>query len=315
MRDQKQRECAYVTCRVTFVPRARGGKPQLYCSQACRRRRAPEVAAWAGNRTPEECAYPTCDVMFTPGPHGGKKQIYCSRKCGQRRPPRMPRVCSARGCDIEFIPPGNTDQVYCSSICREESPRESQCARDGCNETFERHRTSVRKYCSAECRYPKRECAVGECNRKAEWYSYCMSHGLQKHMGRPIGEIRQVASPGSGTINADGYRIRTIDGWRGFEHRWVMMQMLGRELSPEENVHHRNGVRSDNRPDNLELWSISQPSGQRILDKLTWAHQIIDLYGDLPEHLFIGYDCGTDDVRPAGLEPATPTLGKWRSIL
>jgi len=39
-----------------------------------------------------------------------------------------------------------------------------------------------------------------------------------------------------------------------------------------------NGVRDDNRPENLELWSKSQPKGQRATDKLAWAKEIIRMY-------------------------------------
>lgn len=38
-----------------------------------------------------------------------------------------------------------------------------------------------------------------------------------------------------------------------YEHIVVMMESLGRPLLPDEVVHHRNSVRSDNRIENLEL--------------------------------------------------------------
>jgi len=77
---------------------------------------------------------------------------------------------------------------------------------------------------------------------------------------------------------ASGYTVISVEGKRLFVHRVLMMIVLGRDLLPSENVHHINGVRDDNRLDNLELWTVTQPSGQRVSDKIEWAMDLLRFY-------------------------------------
>lgn len=65
------------------------------------------------------------------------------------------------------------------------------------------------------------------------------------------------------------------------EHRIVMEAILGRPLHKDETVHHINGVRTDNRPENLELWGNRHPKGQRIEEKVAWCLEFLSRYGEV----------------------------------
>jgi hypothetical protein len=65
---------------------------------------------------------------------------------------------------------------------------------------------------------------------------------------------RTVASNGYVLVKRPGHPMADSRGYV-YEHRLVASQQLGRTLLRSEVVHHRNGVKTDNRPDNLEILS------------------------------------------------------------
>lgn len=122
---------------------------------------------------------------------------------------------------------------------------------------------------------------------------------IRKKHGLPLDYPNLIANPGDGHKCKSGYRYITKKGhpnsWscggvrkngkphiyegRILEHTYVMSEFLGRALKPNETVHHKNGVRDDNRIENLELWHRGQPPGQRLSDKIKWAKEFLEEYG------------------------------------
>ena len=106
-------------------------------------------------------------------------------------------------------------------------------------------------------------------------------------MDVPVKALRRNVELGGVALQRQGYvRIKVSHGGKKskndwpLEHRHIMALHLGRPLLDHENVHHLNGQRDDNRIENLELWSESQPPGQRAIDKVKFALEIMETYGD-----------------------------------
>ena len=127
-------------------------------------------------------------------------------------------------------------------------------------------------------------CSAAGCARPHHSHGFCRTHVRRVNTaGHADAQTPVRRQTGSGGLS-HGYVKKPVapeDRWlvngatSAVEHRLVMARSLGRPLRGDESVHHRNGDRTDNRPDNLELWSRYQPSGARVEDKVAWAYEIL----------------------------------------
>lgn len=108
------------------------------------------------------------------------------------------------------------------------------------------------------------------CDKVGGTRNLCSRHRQRAEFLRIIETYpnRVRSAPAGRWLDKDGYVVTRLveNGPILLEHRVVMEGMLGRPLKRGENVHHFNGVRHDNRPENLELWILVQPAGRRASD-------------------------------------------------
>jgi HNH endonuclease len=118
-----------------------------------------------------------------------------------------------------------------------------------------------------------RQCKVRDCEAPHYGRGYCLRHYQRwKEYGDAEEPLRRGRNgTGYRGVNNQGYVVLKYGPVTILEHRQVMEQRLGRKLHPFENVHHKNGVKTDNAPENLEVWVKVQPCGQRLEDLIAFV--------------------------------------------
>lgn len=212
------------------------------------------------------------------------------------------KVCSITNCDKPVNSRSLCYNHYMTARCNGEFEDFPVCSVDGCNNTHEAHgfcrqhyaekwragefgsgkecqvvnctaRHHALGFCSEHYHQNRKEilprCLEDGCNNAGLTRGYCPTHYARlAKKGEFMDELSHLKvvknKDDNGYIRVRNYRY---GGSVDKEHRLVMEEMLGRRLKSTEQVHHRNGIRDDNRPENLELWEISHPAGRRVADR------------------------------------------------
>ena len=104
----------------------------------------------------------------------------------------------------------------------------------------------------------------GVCGRTVGKYLKAAGCKIRDHSQRAIGPLN-FSWKGGRSITKDGYVHIRVDGVYILEHRLVMERLIGRPLTSCDVVHHCNGIRDDNRPENLKLCTASAHRAEHIL--------------------------------------------------
>ena len=185
----------------------------------------------------------------------------------------------SRGRYNKYLRRFGKDPLYCTHKCFAAERRVQTAATatficEGCGKTTAMRRQEYRVSATGRI--------VGYYVRKQRFCTSACANNTRKRTA----EGRFERGEHTRLVDQNGYvQIFNGGGKRVYEHRVIMEKTLRRTLSRTEQVHHRNGEKTDNRPENLELWSRAQPAGQRVIDKIAFAIEMLRLYPDFAARL------------------------------